>query len=165
MLVYVVLDELISEKREVQMTPEGHPHGHLSRMLGVVRCPVLGPLLLGVVFGGIPSGIVLGFLGLDALSPKLLAWLSPFAIVLVALSANLSVNRGLYRILWRAFLTSLSICVPVPTIVWTALAWNSGYQVFDPRNFPLIVAVFVICAVMITIPSWVLALVIENLKI
>jgi hypothetical protein len=73
------------------------------------------------------------------------------------------VNRGLYRILWRAFYTSIAIWVPVPGVVWTILASNAGLDQSDPRNFELNMLILVVFAVMITIPSWLLALVLENL--
>ena len=146
------------------MIPVDDSKKQASEKLSVLRHSVLGPLLFGMIFGGIPFGILLGILGLGALSTKLLEWLSAIAIILAAVSANLSVSRSLYRILSRAFLTSLGICVPLPTIVWTVLALHAGYEISDPRNFAFIVALFFSCAVMITIPSWALALVFENLK-
>jgi hypothetical protein len=141
-----------------QSTPTDHPYGLLSQVLGVLRRPLLGPLLFGMMFGGIPFAILLSFRGIAAMSTNLYAWLSPAAIVLAALSAELSMNRTSHQVLWRAFLTSFAICVPVQAIVWPLLAWHLGYEVFDPRNFPFNVSIFVLWAIAITIPSWLLVL-------
>lgn len=132
-----------------------------SRMLGILRRPLLGPLLFGMAFGGVPFGIVLTISGVPE-TLRLYEWLSPFTIVLAALSANLSVDRGLYRILGRAFCTSIAIWVPVPALVWTALARHEGLDLSDPRNLSYNISLLFMFGMMITIPSWVLSLVLEH---
>jgi hypothetical protein len=147
-----------------QLVPQDHPHGLLPRMLGVLRRPLLGPLLFGIAFWGIPFSIMLSLRGIAAMSTNLYAWLTPAAVILAALGTDLSVNRTMHHTLWRAFLTSFAMCVPVQAIVWPALAWHLGYEVFDPRNFLFNISLFVVWAIAITIPSWLLALVYEYLK-
>jgi hypothetical protein len=152
------------EFEEAQMTTVDNSNREIPKKMSVLRRSFLGPLSFGIIFGGIPFGVLLGILGLGALSSKLVLWLAPVAVILGALGANLSVNRGWFSILWRAFLTSFSVCVPVPILVWTLLAWRAGYEVFDTRNFPMVLMIFVMFAVVITVPSWVLALVFENFR-
>jgi hypothetical protein len=120
--------------------------------------------MFGVLFGGIPFGIVLTISGTPERA-TLYEWLSPFTIIVAALSANLGINRGLFHILWRAFCTCFAIWVPIPAIVWTALARHEGLELSDPRNLPFNILILVAFAVMTTVPSWVLALVFEGLDI
>jgi len=146
------------------MTPADYPNRNLSQMPGSLRRPLTGPLLFGIIFGGIPIGIALVIWGIPDKSVSLYFWLLPVAIIVAALSANLSPNRGLYHTLWRAVCTSFSIWIPIPGIVWTLLAWRMGLELSYPANFPLNMFIFVFFAVTTTIPSWILALVLENLK-
>jgi hypothetical protein len=110
------------------MTSSQHSH----RTLSVLRRPISGPLLFGFVLGGIPFGIALFHLGLtDTWGDQFFTPLTPVAVLLAALGANLGMKGGLAPQLRRAFLTSLGACIPVPTITWTALAWRSGFEILD----------------------------------
>jgi hypothetical protein len=143
------------------MTPPDNPHGQLSRMLGVLRRPLLGPLLFGLVFAGIPFGIMFNFLGDTVISANLFGRildLTPAAIVVATLSAVLDVNSAWQHILWRASFTSFAACVPVPTTVCTELALHSGHKAFSANNLPILIILFVVWAVAVTIPSWLFAL-------
>jgi hypothetical protein len=143
------------------MTPADYQHRHRSQLLGSLRRPFTGPLLFGIIFGGIPIGIALAIWGIPEKSVSLYFWLSPIAVIVAALSAKMSLNRGVYHILWRAFCTSFSIWVPIPGIVWTLIAWHMGLELSYPANFPFNMFIFIFFAAATTIPSWILALVLE----
>jgi hypothetical protein len=131
----------------------------LEHTLALVRCPSLGPLFIGVLFGGIPFGMFLVHLGLtDSWGNQFFNWLTPLAVFIAALGAILPVNGSPVRLLWRAFLASLSACVPVPTITWAVLAWRSGFEILDPRNLPYAVTLFVLWTLAVTVLGWLLAL-------
>jgi membrane protease YdiL (CAAX protease family) len=141
-----------------QLTPTNHPHGLHSRMLGILRRPLLGPVLFGLVYGGIPCGIIFSLLGSDVYTIALLHFtigLTPLAIVVATLSPTLGVNRKWQHILWRASLTSFATCVPVPTIVCTELALHWGIWVV--KDIPRMIAIFSLWAIAVTFPSWLLA--------
>jgi len=144
-----------------QLAPTDHPQGLLPRMLGVLRRPLLGPLLFGLVFAGIPFGIAFNLLGGTVISANLFGRildLTPAAIVVTTLSAVVDVSSGWPHILWRASFTSLATCVPLPTIVCTALALHSGYKALSTDYLLTLIILFVVCAMAVTIPSWLLAL-------
>jgi membrane protease YdiL (CAAX protease family) len=141
-----------------QLTPTNHERGLHSRMLGVLRRPLLGPVLFGLVYGGIPCGIIFGLLGSDVYTVVFLRFtigLTPLAVVVSTLSPTLSVNRTWQHILLRVSLTSFATCVPVPAIVCTELARRWGEWVV--KDIPRMIAFFGLWAVAVTIPSWLLA--------
>jgi len=130
-----------------------------GRVLALVPWPSLAPLLIGLLFGGIPFGMFLVHLGLtDSWGYQFFGWLTPFAVFIAALSAILPVNGNPARLLWRAFLASLSACVPVPTITWAVLGRRSGFEIFDPRNLPYAAILFVLWTLAVTVLGWLLAL-------
>jgi hypothetical protein len=143
------------------MAAAGDFQGVFHRTLSVLRRPISGPFLFGFVFGGIPFGIMFSRLGGTVISANLLGrilQLTPAAVVVATIGAVLSVNSSWGHILGRASLASLGACVPVPTIICTALAWHWGYEAFSAENLPFLVGIFIGWAVAVTIPSWLLAL-------
>jgi hypothetical protein len=150
-----------------QLVPPNHSYGPLARILRVLRRPLLGPLLFGIVLGGIPIGGMFFRWGVDRIAVNLdglLYRLTPVAAVLSAWSAELSSNKSWQRLLWRAFVSSIAVCVPVPVLVWSLMAWHLGYEVFDARNFPFVFFILTTWALMITGPSWLLSLGYANSK-
>lgn len=136
-----------------------------EHILALVRWPSLGPLLIGLLFGGIPFGMFLVHLGLTgSWGDQFFSWLTPSAVFIAGLAASLPVNGGPVRLLWRAFLASLSACVPVPTIAWAVLAWRSGFEILDLRNLPYAVTLFVLWMLAVTVLGWLLALTYALLK-
>jgi len=130
-----------------------------GRVLALVPWPSLAPLLIGLLFGGIPFGMFLVHLGLtDSWGYQFFSWLTPSAVIIAALAAILPAHGNLARLLWRAFLASLSACVPVPTITWAVLAWRSGFEILDLRNLPFAVILFVLWMLAVTVLGWLLAL-------
>jgi membrane protease YdiL (CAAX protease family) len=141
-----------------QPTLTNHPRGLHSRMLGILRRPFLGPVLFGLLYGGIPCGIIFGFLGGDVYTVALLRFaigLTPLAIVVSTLSPTLGVNRKWQHILWRVSLTSFATCVPVPAIVCTELARRWGPWVVN--DIPGMITFLSLWTIAVIIPSWLLA--------
>jgi hypothetical protein len=90
--------------------------------------------------------------------------LTPVAVLVATLGAILGVNSGPARLLWRAFVTSVSACIPAPIVVWTILALRSGFEIFDYRNLPYAAILLVLWALAVTVSSWLLALAVIFLK-
>lgn len=136
-----------------------------GRTLSILRRPSLGPLIFGLLVGGIPFGILLFHLGLtDSWGDQFFDWLAPVAVLIAALGAILPVNGSPARLLCRAFLASLSACVPMPTITWAVLAWRSGFEILDLRNLPYALILFALWTLAVTVLGWLLALTYAFLK-
>jgi membrane protease YdiL (CAAX protease family) len=141
-----------------QPTPMDHPSGPHSRMLGILRRPLLGPVLFGLLYGGLPCGIIFSLLGREVYTfahVRFTIALTPLAIVVSTLSPTLGVNRKWQHILWRVSLTSFATCVPVPAIVCTAFALHWGIWVVE--DIPRMITFFGLWAIAVIIPSWLLA--------
>jgi hypothetical protein len=137
----------------------------LKRTFAVVRRPLVGPVLWGLVVGGIPFGIFLCYLGFtETWAQQFFERLTPIAIVVAALGAVLSASRRPAHLLGRAFVTSLSACIPVPTITWLVILWRSGTEILDLRNLPLAIIGFVLWTVVVTVLGWLLALAVTFFK-
>jgi hypothetical protein len=130
------------------------------RVALIGRRPLAGPILFGLVFGGIPNGLVIGLFGkrVTVEFEGILLLLSLFAVPVTVISAVLSVNADWKDLLHRAFFTSLASCVPIPTIVISFLLWNWGYEVFDLHNCPFFVTIFVMWSGVVTLIGWLVAL-------
>lgn len=144
------------------MTPADYSNRQFSRILSILRRPLFGSLLFGVVFGGIPVGITLA-ISWPQETVRPYNWALPVTIALAALSAYLSIQKNWYHILQRAFYTSLAIWIPIPALVFILLGWHMGLELSDYRNLPFNIAILLVFAVITTVPSWLLALVFENL--
>jgi hypothetical protein len=135
----------------------------LERTPAALRRPLAGPLIIGALVGGIPSGVALLGLGLER-SALFFNLFVPFAIFISAIGAVLNANGRPALLLSRAFLTSLSACIPVPIAIWTVLQWREGYEILDLRNLPLAAVLFVISTLIATILGWLLALAVTFLR-
>jgi hypothetical protein len=133
----------------------------LLKTFRVIQRPVIGPLLFGMVFGGIPFALVFARLDGNVASPEFVRFaldLTPAAVLVATLGAVLTSRKGWGHLLLRSFLTSLAACIPTPTVVCEVLDWR-------PRGIPLMagelaafVFVFSIWTIAVTVISWPLAL-------
>jgi len=120
----------------------------------VVRRRLLGPLLFGLVVGGAPIGLALA-IRFDRImdSPpndKVTAVLLLFSTSVAAVGAALGRSHDWRVLFYRAFLTSIAMCVPFPLVVDLVLLWKSGTEVFYVANFPFHVALCVVWSVATT---------------
>jgi hypothetical protein len=133
-------------------------NGVASRTLAVLRRPFAGPILFGLLAGGIPIGMFLAHVfPSDDWSVPFIDWMTPFAVIVAFLGAILTVSRTPGRLLWRAFLTSLSACVPVPIFTYSTLAQRNGWDLYDPHNLPLVEIIFPLWALVVAVIGWLLA--------
>jgi hypothetical protein len=86
------------------------------------------------------------------------------AVFVAAMGAITIGNDNAARLLARAFLTSISACIPIPLLVWTVLAWRGGFEILDIRNLPFAATLFVLWALGATLFGWLLALALVFLK-
>lgn len=141
------------------MTATNSSNVILERTLRLLRQPVVGPLTIGTLAGGIPSGLLLFHLGLsDTWGDRFFVSLTPVVVLVAAIGAIMVASSGPARLLGRALLTSLSACIPAPTIVWTILASRSRFEMLDPRNLPYAAVLFVLWALAVALLGWLLAL-------
>src|SRR2546427_9966994 len=106
--------------------------GPSQRIQTVLRMPVMGSLLFGLVVGGIPLAVVFARLGGRVVSPELLRFmvdLTPVAIVVVTVGVVLTARGGWKDLLCKALLASFGACTPLPITVCAILAWMWGYPV------------------------------------
>jgi hypothetical protein len=137
----------------------------LVHTLAVLRRQFVGPVLFGLLSGGVPFGIVLFHLGPAAgWGDHFFAPLTPVAVFVAAMGAITIGNDNAARLLARAFLTSISACIPIPLLVWTVLAWRGGFEILDIRNLPFAATLFVLWALGATLFGWLLALALVFLK-
>lgn len=121
---------------------------------------VAGPFILGLIFGGVPFGIVFAMLGGDVVSPNLLARgleLTPLAIIVAAVGAAGGSNVSLVRLFERTLIVSIGECIPLPILACAAAMWHAGYQVFLPENLPVLVFLLSLWAVAVTLVSFCIA--------
>ncbi len=128
----------------------------IGTMLRILRRRLLGPCLLGLP-AGILTGALLGFLGLEK-GQTILELLVPVSALVSALNALVVVDGKPSDLLRRTFLTSGSLCIPVPLSVWTLLEWHSGYELLNIRNFPLAAFLVVAFSLVGAVLGWLIAL-------
>jgi hypothetical protein len=122
----------------------------------ILRRTLLGPCLLGLPVG-IVIGVLLGLSGLEK-GQTILELLVPVAALVSALNGLVVVDGRPFDLLRRTFLTSVSLCIPVPLSVWTLLEWRSGYELLDVRNFPLAAFLVVAFSLVGAVLGWLIAL-------
>jgi hypothetical protein len=133
-------------------------------MISVFRRPLLGPLLCGLVLGGVPVGTAFSILGMYILGSTSVAsdcitWaLALFAVPVTFVGTILGATNAWNHLLGRAVLASLAMCIPIPATVDLILLSRWGYEVFDLHNFPLFVILLLIWWLGAAISGWVLAL-------
>jgi hypothetical protein len=147
------------------VTANNSPSVLLVRTLAVLRRQFMGPVLFGLLFGGLPFGILLFHLGpADTWGDHFFVPLTPVAVFVAAMGAITIGNDNSARLLARAFLTSVSACIPVPVLVWTALAWRARFEILDIRNLPYTATLFVLWSLGVAVLGWLLALALVFLK-
>jgi ascorbate-specific PTS system EIIC-type component UlaA len=147
------------------MTPRDSRTG-LGRALGLLRRPIEGPLLLGLIFGGLPFAAVFDRLGGRVVSAELLRFvllLTPIAILVAAVGALVAAEHGWKGVMVGGFLTSLWACVPLPVIVCLVLAHRYGYD-GSAGDFAVLVILFVLWALAVAVSSWLLTFIVMLLK-
>jgi hypothetical protein len=136
-------------------------------ILEIVRRPVLGPLIFGLLVGGIPLGFAFGGLAGRMISPELVRLvlnLSPVAVSVIILGTLLGVNLRWREMIYRAFIVGAAECVPIPATVCVIVAHNWGYEMSSPSNFLVLILIFLFWSIILTGPSWLLALALLYLK-
>lgn len=112
-------------------------HRCAKRVVEALRKPVLGPIIFGLAFAGIPIGFGFRGRGGDVISPSLLgvmAHLTPAAIILVAVQGIAFGGLSWRRLLRSSFLTSFAACVPVPWAVCMIVDWPfDRWDILGPR--------------------------------
>lgn len=145
------------ERSQLTMIMYSQRFGHELRVF--LRRRFTGPLLLGLVIGGLPIGVVFSRLTGRPISTEILRFivdLTPIAISVAVLGAILTRGDS-WRSLWRgAFVASLAACVPLPTLACTVLT-RLNLGTFALENVPLLVFLFALWATAVAIPSWLLA--------
>jgi hypothetical protein len=134
-------------------------------ILTVLRRPSVGPLLIGLLVGGIPSGFLLAALGISGRWDDIFfRWLTPVAIFVSVLGAVLPQKSSPARLLCQSLITSFSACFAIPTIVWTVLAWREGLEILYVANLPYIAILFTLWSLVVAVMSWLIAMVFTFLK-
>jgi hypothetical protein len=127
----------------------------------VFRGPVAGLFLLGLVFGGLPSAVVLSRLGGRIVSPEFLKFLLFLALLWVLVSttvAALGPNETLKRVFIKALVTSLGSCFLVPMIVSLVLAWPmDGGDALSPANLGALLVILFTFVLAVIVASCLLA--------
>lgn len=126
------------------------------------RFHIVGPVLLGLVLGGIPLGFGFYSLGggrvISAELLRLTVYLSPiafFVAILGAISGDTTKSKDL---LGRACLTSLAACVPIPAWISLSAASHFGYDAYSAKNFLPLFIFFLAWAIVSTTCAWLLSL-------
>jgi hypothetical protein len=136
-------------------------NGRFSKTMAVVRRPLAGPLFFGLVFGAIPLGIVFGCLNEGILSSASLlgfvAMLSPVAVLVTVIAAVSGTNTRWTTLLYRAFLASLAVWIPIPGVVCAVLAWHWGREISMLKDFVALSYFILMWATFLTVPSWLCA--------
>ena len=136
----------------------GNSSEHLGRLRSFLGRPFAGPLFFGLLLGGVPFGILLGLMGPAGSDDRFFGWLIPVLALIAAIGAVVGPNGEASRLFWRAFLTSLSACVPIPMVTWTLLLWRTGTEILDFRNLPFAATVLGLLTLLVAVGGWLLAL-------
>jgi len=127
----------------------------LKRALSVVRRPILGPLLFGLLFEGVPVGIFL--YRADPVQPgngNLFAyWFISISVLVASTSAILSADSRPARMLWRSFLSILPACFLAPVLTFAFLLRGSGFEFALPH----LAIIFAGITLFVAVAGWLLA--------
>jgi hypothetical protein len=132
-----------------------------SAEISVLQRSTLGPILIGLIVGGVPLAIAFSRLGGRLVSAEFLRfalYLTPIPIIVTAIGTIWATNRGWRELLRRALLTSLSACIPLPLTVSCVLMWRFEYDLFSWSGPPVLLAVLLVWSLVVTLLSWLLAL-------
>jgi hypothetical protein len=148
------------------VTAGEHQRSLLQMISAVLRRPLAGPLLFGLVFGGGPFAVMFGLLDGAAAGYILYCMLvlMPIAIIVTSIGAVQTANKGWRSLLVRSFLTSAAACIPTPTVVWDVLDWRWGLGAFSAKDLAAAVYIFSLWAVAVALVSWPLALMYVRLQ-
>jgi hypothetical protein len=129
---------------------------------------VAGPFLLGLVFGGLPSAVVLSRLSGRIVSPeffRFLLFLTPIWVLVSATVAALGPNGTPKRIFGRALFASIGACIPVPSTMFLVLAWPThGAGSLAPASLPTELVFLFVWALAVAVAGWLLALAYRGVK-
>jgi hypothetical protein len=143
------------------MAPVDQPLGLAPRALDIVRRPLVGTFLFGLILGGFPIGVALAtwFTPIMTSSPSnaIIAMFLFFSISVATVGAVLGGSNSWKLLLYTALVVSLAMCIPIPLVVDFTLLSVTGYQVLDVHNFPFHVILCFIWSVEVTIASGALA--------
>ena len=134
--------------------------GPLQRAQLFFARPVAGPLMFGLIFGGVPFGIAFVSLGGDVVSPNLLARtleLTPLAIILASVGAMYGADPSIGKVFKRTLITSVGECIPFPTMACGAAAWYAGFAVLSPENLPVLIYLLFLWAAVVTLAGFCVA--------
>jgi hypothetical protein len=145
-----------------EIPPNAQPEGLTSRTLSLIRRPLLGSFLFGLILGGVPLGLVLGVwydrIMFQSLSDGIVGMFLMFTTFVATVGAVLDGSNHWKVLFYRAFLISLAMCVPIPLAVDLILLWKLSDDVLDVRNFPFHVALCVVWSIEVTVAGGLLAL-------
>jgi hypothetical protein len=110
-------------------------------------------MLFGLVFSVLGGGRVV--------SPELLRYMLWLTLPAVLASTLLTVSTtatGWFSILRATFFISSALCVPVPVIIVSVLAWKFGFNVFTSQMILADLWLFGLWATFVALLSWSFAL-------
>ena len=135
--------------------------GFTPRALDVVRRPLVGSFLFGLILGGIPLGIVLAIWYMPVMesspSNAIIAKFLLFSILIATAGALLGGSNSWNVLLYRALVVSLAMCIPIPLVVDLNMLWATGSEALDVHNFPFHVMLCLVWSVEVTVAGAVLA--------
>jgi len=121
----------------------------------------MGPLIVGLVLGGVPLAIGFSRLGDRVLSPEILRFvldLTPLAIIVTTLDTVWRPGRGGKDSAWRALVGSFSACVPLPLVALCVLMLRFGYDPLSWSNLPTLAVMLLIWSLIVALSGWLLGL-------
>jgi hypothetical protein len=144
------------------MAPNNPASALGSRTLRPLRRPLLGPVLFGLILGGIPLGVVLSIWYVPIMdSPprdSVIGMFLLFTILVATFGAVLGGSSHWKVLFYRALLISLAMCIPIPLVVDLVMLSKTRAEVFDIRNFPFHVILCVVWSIEVTVAVGLLAL-------
>src|ERR1700721_2661068 len=103
-----------------------------GKMPTILQRPVVGPLLFGLLFVGLPIGSFLWFrfddLGCSGSSSSPLAVFTVLGVLVAVLSALTGANWLGKTLLRRSFLATLAAFLPIPIAIWAIRLVNESAE-------------------------------------
>ena len=132
----------------------------LQRLAGVYKKPILGPILIGLFFGGAPYAFVTGFYWEMLGNPgQILLLLFPLFLAVSVIGGISGKDQNWRALLFRVLLTSGSASLFLPTAVCAFLLWEPESPQSMADSLPVFIYVFAIWSLVVTAISWALALI------
>jgi hypothetical protein len=127
----------------------------------ILQRPVAGPLVFGLLFGGLPIGSFLWFrfddLGRSGASSSPFVFFTVIGVLVAALSALTGANRLGKTLLRRSFLATLAAFLPIPIAVWAIRLVNESAEVWYPVNLPFMMIILTFWALTTAVPGCIIA--------